>query len=217
LAAGILAGVVGGYFGFGYHTAPDYVEVPFIRVMLCILFATPVGGVLGLCFDLFQSDRQIPWRTFLGVILVSLVMLAVVVIYGLLYFIPTMKGHGINMSDLQLLFELFVAFSIIIVAIEFNWPIGKIIARIPLFVASVLIARIATYLIMPAMTPPTPHCFSLSCSEFINSVNGRSNFAVSVVLLMAWSVCTYAILVIDDKVNNLFMSILGHHHVDTGH
>jgi hypothetical protein len=75
LAAGLLAGVVGGTFGYGLHSVyryPDgfaspYVEPAAFRVALCVLFATPLGGVVGVFIDLLHPDRQVPWRSYFGV------------------------------------------------------------------------------------------------------------------------------------------------------
>lgn len=202
LAAGVLSGVVGGYLGFGFHHTSEYVDPTFARVGLCILFATPVGGVLGLAFDLFQPDRPIPWRTYLGVILLSFMFLFAVVGFGLRWFIPTMRGHGITVSDLQLLFESFLVFSVGIAAIQFVWPARQVLQRLPVLIGGIILARCATF-IMPYIAAPGSSCTHFYCSEFVGDANGRASLAATVIALMTWAICTYGVLVKGHGLNRL--------------
>jgi hypothetical protein len=100
LGAGLVAGIIGGFFGYGFHnvfelpgfTPLSYVEPRYYRIGLCVLFATPVGGIMGMLCDLAHPDRAIPWRKYIGAMILAITILLCVTGYGVHFTYPLWKG-----------------------------------------------------------------------------------------------------------------------------
>jgi hypothetical protein len=130
LAASTLAALIGGYFGYGHHTGEGYDDPAYIRLIWCALFTIPVGALIGLAFDMFQSDHDIQWRLFFGTLLAALIA-DIGIILGLFQlFIPTMTGRGVTLGDMHLICVIFIAASILITSIQFKWNVTNSILRV---------------------------------------------------------------------------------------
>lgn len=96
LAAGLIAGLLGGLFGYGSHDVlffpgfepQPYVEPAYIRTAYCVLFAVPIGAVVGVLCDLVHPDRAIPWRKYLGAVILAVGVLICVTGLGVGVFSP---------------------------------------------------------------------------------------------------------------------------------
>ncbi len=206
LAAGIMAGVMGGYFGYGYHGGSNYIESPFFRMALCVLFATPIGGILGLFMDLFHPDRPIQLKKYLGVAILVFSSAIVVVGYGIVQFVPRLRG-GITLGDVQLIFEIFLLIISGLTAFSFSWPFKKIGIRSCTLFASIVIARVYT-LIIPTRDP-LQKGISLYQRKFlynsndIHDISGNIDLAFTVVTFMVWTLVTYALFYKDHRLYRL--------------
>jgi hypothetical protein len=209
LAAGIMAGVIGGYFGFGYHGGSNSIDSPFFRMALCVLFATPIGGILGLFIDLFHPDRPIQWKKYLGIAILVFSSTIVVVGYGIIQFVPQLKD-GITLGDLQLLFEIFLLIISGLTAYSFGWPFKKIRIRYCTLFASIALARVYT-LIIP-VRDPLQEGYRLYQRRFlynpsdIHDISGKIDLAFTIVTLMVWTLVTYALFFKDHRFYRLLNS-----------
>lgn len=229
LAAGLLAGLVGGAFGYGFHAhyiIPEtangagywlYAEPRILRISLCVLFAVPVGGVLGAILDVVHADRDVKWRLYLGPLLLAIGLLLVGVGVGLYTFLPDMHNSlsvseqieqrtfsiGIIISDIQLLFEVFVIGFASIVFTSFGWSSRKMLSRIILFIAISILARVPTFIlhspdaVEQAGVPLYKHRFIYSevsqAQERWGSFFAESSATAAfwIIAFMLWSVAAY--------------------------
>lgn len=176
LATGLIAGLIGGYFGYGFHSGSQYPMHPFLRTLLCVPFAIAIGGVLGLCIDLYHPDRTISWRKYLGALILSFSVLFALVGFGLFLFVPTFPGTGIMLSDIQLIFEVGLLVMTSIVAFSFSWPIKKYLARLLLVFFSIAVARIITFLV--AIEDPEQSPIRLGQRQYFEGLEGGIELAI---------------------------------------
>lgn len=146
VTCGVLAGFVGGIAGYGAHSAADgWTEGTAYRILIVVAFATPLGGVMGVCFSLVKPNIQIDWRAHFGVLLGGMTIafggLALIVTTA----IPGVQHRGILLRDVQLVFEIFLAFSIALVAIEDRWKLAKIIATYGIVSVFIIVGRFVTH------------------------------------------------------------------------
>ena len=94
LASGFMAGLFGGYFGYGLHHGSQYTTHPFIRAILCVPFAIAIGGVLGLCIDLYHPDRSISWRKYASALVAAFAILFSLVGVSIFMLVPKTKDAG---------------------------------------------------------------------------------------------------------------------------
>jgi len=222
LAAGLIAGVVGGYFGYGFHDIyhvagyldERYFEPSYYRIALCVLFAVPVGGIMGLLCDLAHPDRAIPWRKYLGALILSIGILLCVTGMGVALYTPDMKGAGIIVSDIQLLFEIFLLAFALIVTTSFGWPFRRISARLPVLFMSIVVGRLLT-LLLPGFDSQLARAgvrlyrsqflyeqdVSTSTSIFGLWTTGQTQLASTVVAFVIWVVLCYCIFYRNHRLN----------------
>ncbi|MGD1860178.1 MAG: hypothetical protein ACFB0E_09440 [Leptolyngbyaceae cyanobacterium] len=198
LAAGLIAGLIGGYFGYGFHSGSQYPLHPFLRTLLCIPYATSIGGILGLCIDLYHPDRKISWRKYLGALVLSFAILFAVVGFGLFLFVPAFSGAGITLSNIQLIFEVGLLAITAIVAFGFSWPIKKYLTRFLFIFFSITIARIITFLV--AIENPAQSVVSLGQLQYLDTLEGGINLAISAIILMLWFIATYGCFYLDHPI-----------------
>jgi hypothetical protein len=199
LAAGLFAGLVGGSLGYGIHSGPGYVDHAILRIGLCTLFAMPVGGVLGLCFDLMHPDRAINWRTGLGVIALGLALLFLLVSFGMSQFIPVMKGIGATLGDVQLLFETYILLASALAAFSFSWSRRRFLVQYGVLAAILAAGHVLTRWLPSRNLCQYPVARHLADRQFTAGDDGlgcpddRALFAVVIVVLMFWSLLAYAV------------------------
>ncbi len=201
LLAGLFAGILGGSFGYGYH---DYSEPALLRIILCILFAVPSGGALGVVIDLLHPDRSIPWRKYFGSLMLAISLLFIVVGMGFTLFLPKMHyGNGINVFDLQLICEFYLFFMVTIVVISFEWPIKKLVRRFLLLIIAIVPARALTFFVQLNDSNPLingrlgERQFLVDSSkegaERVFAIgSGYYVMAIAVIVFMIWTLSAYA-------------------------
>lgn len=208
LAAGLFAGLLGGFFGYGYHTGPGYEnQSSYYRILLCVVFAIPIAGVLGLCVDLFHPDRKIPWRDYLGAIVLSFAILFVFVGFGVSFFSPVVEGAGITLGDFQLIFEFGVAMLLAMMAFSFRWPVKRFLARSVLLISSIALARALTFLVYVEV--PGQGNVRLCSRMFPKDLTGDVELAVSVIILMLWFIASYGAFFLNHPANRWLDEKLG--------
>jgi hypothetical protein len=145
LLAGVVAGLLGGYFGFGWHT-DGYVEGPLTRTLLCLVFATPLGGVIGMFLSAFRPDTKIVWREHFGGFACAMAFCFATYGYALTRLVPAMEGQGIKFSDIELIFEVYLCFIASVFAFQSGWRRRKWLARMILLLICVFTLRLGAAL-----------------------------------------------------------------------
>lgn len=199
LAAGLIAGILGGALGYGSHSGPDYDEPGYIRIGLCIMFALPIGGVVGFFIDLLHPDREIPYKRYLSAIILGVSILLSFVGIGLFLFVPTIQNDGIMLGEIQLLFEVFLVVLAIIVVIDRNWSIKKYLLRLPNIVLGILLARL--YTTFSVSNSGYDYGMPLYLRQYFSAPEGDVNLIVTVVSFVVWSVAFYGLFYFDHPVN----------------
>lgn len=195
LAASTISAVVGGYFGFAYHTGPDYKDPAFVRLLWCAIFTIPTGALIGLGFDLFQSDHKINWRLYLGGLLTAFFIGIAIIIITMQFFMPEMNGNGITLSDLYLLFSIFLFSSAIITAVQFEWTVKQCLCRGLLLLCNI---AISLYLIwhIPSDSSYQLGCEFLYCRAWDKSPDDQMSFGFTIIGFIVWTLASYAALVL---------------------
>lgn len=196
LAAGLIAGLVGGLFGYGWHTGPGYeAESSLLRIFYCTVFAVPVGGVLGFCFDLVHPDRRVEWRSLLGPVIISFGALFGLAGAGVVWFVPRMRGAGITVGDLQLLFEVHVFAAAMIACFYFACDGAVYVRRTIKLLVSIAVTRSITTL-APYDSICQPLSDALTKMQFLipdpSCKEQPEWMAIAVAAFMVWSYATYA-------------------------
>jgi hypothetical protein len=196
LAAGLVAGLVAGFLGYGWHSGPGYgPESSAIRAMFCTAFAVPIGGLLGFCFDLVHPDREFDWRKYLTGVVLSFGTLFLVAGASVVLFAPRMKGPGISVADLQLLFEVYVLTIGMMTCFYFACPPRVYARRAAILLASAVMVRLVTHL-TPYDSNCQPFASTLAQMQFlIPSPECKERpewLAIAVIGLMVWAFVTYA-------------------------
>jgi hypothetical protein len=194
-ASGLVAGFIGGYFGYGSHSIAAYDIHPLLRMLLCVPFSIAVGGVLGLCIDLYHPDRKIPWRKYIGSIILSFAVLFSLVGFGIFIFVPSFSGAGIILSDIQLIFEVALVTMSAIIAFGFGWPLKKYIYRLLFIFFSIAVARIITHTVFIDNLNQTN--FRLSQKQYVSGLEGGLDLTFSVIILMLWFIASYGLFYLD--------------------
>jgi len=102
---------------------------------------------MGMLCDLAHPDRAIPWRKYIGAMILAISILLCVTGYGVAFYTPTVEGAGIMVSDIQLLFEIFLLSFSFIVTASFDWPFRRVAARLPILLGSIVVARVLTFVL----------------------------------------------------------------------
>lgn len=209
MSAGIVAGVVGGLLGYGFHDvymhpagiAWPYESPGYVRAGLCLLFAVPIGGVLGALIDLIHPDRDVEWRSYVSVLVAAVVVLLLIVWLGVTIYAPNVDGPGITLGDIQLLFEVFVVAMFVIVTVGYDWPMQKVVSRLGVFVLAVGLARLVTMMIdiqdIEGFTTPLAdrrfiYIEPRTGVDRLQAGNEYHIMGLVVVALMAWAYAAYA-------------------------
>ena len=196
LFAGMLSGVIGGVFGFGWHQ-DGYVEHQLYRTFLCIVFATPIGGLAGLSLFVLHPKVHINWRKHLGGILLARLLTFGFIGLALIYFIPTMEARGIIISDLQLIFEIYLLVLFILTAFSNRWNIRKSLGRVVLLLLSVMLARLTTFMLPIPLSHIHHEGHRLYEWEYTTYHEDNTIFVFTIVTLLVWAIITYAVLIKD--------------------
>jgi hypothetical protein len=216
LGAGLVAGVIGGFFGYGFHNVMElpgfpprhYIEPTYYRIGLCVLFAVPVGGIMGMLCDLAHPDRVIPWRKYISAMILAICILLCVTGYGVAFYVPAMQEAGIVVSDIQLLFEIFLLSFSFIVTASFDWPLRRVAARLPILLAAIVVARLFTFS-LPSFDPQIAGAGGkLYQTEYIFDVDESTTagwlmsgplapwiieMAMTIIIFMIWVIISYFI------------------------
>jgi len=164
---------------------------------------------MGALCDLLHPDRGIPWRQYFGACTLGILAVVGITGFGVYLFVPETEGPGITISDMQLIFETYLLVMIFMVGLSFRVPFRKLLNRMPIVLASVVVARAVTFLSMS----PDPrqlgihlyrHRFIFETSATVaerasalSAVPSSAYLALTVLLLMAWTYATYAAYHID--------------------
>jgi hypothetical protein len=162
---------------------------PLLRTILCVPFAVAIGGVLGLFIDLYHPDRTISWRKYLSALILSFAMLVALVGVGLFTFVPAFPGAGITLSDIQLIFEVGLLVMISTIAFSFSWQFEKYLARLPLALFCIAVARLISFLVI--IKGPSQAIIRLGQRQYLSGIEGGVELAFSAIILMLWFIATY--------------------------
>lgn len=191
--AGLIAGTVGGLLGYGSHVGPSYVDAGFVRVGICIAFSVPLGSVAGLVCDLVHPDRDIDWRRYFAAITLAVAVLLVASVGATVMLVPVMKGAGISIFDLQLVFEVFLLTSAALASFSFAWSLKRFLSQGIFILISIAVARSVTSFVTysgrcQAGEPIGQVQFNVDpgCDE------GGPLFAMTVLAFLIWTVFSYA-------------------------
>lgn len=194
LVAGFVAGAFGGLLGYGgllnygSHSTFVYTTTPLFRTLLCIPFSIVVGGVLGFCVDIFHPYRQIAWRKNAGVITLCIIALFVSVGICLFNLVPTANDVGIQLHDIEIIFEVCLFAMTAITTLRFDWSMRKYLARVPILLINIFMARVFTSVVFLS---DTKESIKLSEWQYITGTAGGIDLSASVFILMAWFLLSY--------------------------
>ena len=198
LGLGLLAGVIGGALGYGWHAEMD--DVRLLRIELCMAFAMPVGSVLGLCFDLIHPDKPRDWRASIGYVGLGLGIAIFAVCVGEASLVPGMDGVGIVVGEIQLLFEVYLLLAAALAAFSFGWERRRFVRQYALLIALVAVARAAVSWVPASNICQNPASTRLSQWQIYPDAGmpetcpaGDGTFAATVLVLMLWTVVAYTI------------------------
>ena len=221
LAAGLIAGLVGGALGYASHTGhfmglpyeASYADDPVARRMaVCVLFTVPVAGLLGVLLDLVHPTRRIAWAKYAGAIVLAVALVVCLTGFGIYAFATDSDGPGITVSDVQLLFEVFLLTISAIMAVSFRWPLRKFLARLPLLALAVAAARVPTFVLhssdpaqagVPLYLRRFLREYETSLADRISGANAdwAVQLAFVVIMLMAWTVAAYVLFYKDHRLS----------------
>ena len=149
-----------------------------------------------MCFDLVHPDRPVAWRRYLGAILLSLALLFLLVSFAVVVLAPKIEGIGIVVSDIQLLFELFLLASAALASFSFAWSRRRWLTQSCILFLSIVSARALTFFV-PFESICQPQTRRLSEMMFFareaRCIEQPEWMAVALVLLMLWALGTYAL------------------------
>jgi hypothetical protein len=150
LLAGIIAGIFAGFLGFGRHpmTANDYRDPQLYRVFRIFVFTVPTAALLGACLGFLRPETPVNWRRDLSPA-VSLLLGTFLVIPWVLAIEITKqdaKGHGIEVGDIQIIFECFLIVYTGLYAFAVKWTAKQICQATAALVAAMAFAEAGTRL-----------------------------------------------------------------------
>jgi hypothetical protein len=202
LAAGLIAGILGGALGFGYHDEPDSHAY---RIGLCVMFALPVGAVIGCIIDFLHPDIIFDYKRYVSAIILAVTMLLLSIGVDLFLYVPTeMKGDGITLGEIQLIFEILLIFLTIIVTNERNWSMTKYFSHFPNIVLGIFLTRIYTTLsIFNSDCYNGPLYLRQYYLAFEECRPPDQYFALvsSIIFFIVWSIILYALFYYDHPLN----------------